>query len=106
MLYDCTQLVQMNWTSVYKTHLIRAHTHGHCTLYIYIFTPILPHSPLQQAFAISAPLRNLRYYSNPEICSLNLRNKLFTRCRHKEQFLLVKPVRKNKKERVKGNHLS
>ena len=34
---------------------------------------------------------------NPEICTLNLRNELFSHCRHKEQFLLVRPVRKKRK---------
>ena len=34
---------------------------------------------------------------NPEICSLNSRNELFTHCRHKEALLLVKPVRKRRK---------
>ena len=34
---------------------------------------------------------------NPEICSLNARNELFTHCRHKEKLLLVKHVRKKRK---------
>ena len=34
---------------------------------------------------------------SPEICSLNSRNELFTHCRHKEALLLVKPVRKKRK---------
>ena len=34
---------------------------------------------------------------NPEICSLNSRNELFTHCRHKEKLLLVKYVRKKRK---------
>ena len=33
---------------------------------------------------------------NPEICSLNSRNELFTHCRQKEALLLVKPVEEKK----------
>ena len=35
---------------------------------------------------------------NPEMCSLNSRNELFTHCRHKEQYLLVKPVKKRRRK--------
>ena len=34
---------------------------------------------------------------NPEICSLNTRNEIFGHCRHKEKVLLVKPVRKKRR---------
>ena len=39
-----------------------------------------------------------RILFNPEMCSLNSRNELFTHCRHKEQYLLVKPVRKRRRK--------
>jgi hypothetical protein len=39
ILYFYTQLVLMNCTSVYTTHIngIHTHTHGHCTLYRFLY---------------------------------------------------------------------
>ena len=58
-----------------------------------------PYSPVTKVCQLcTAEKFNIIF--NPQLCSLNSRNELFSSCRHKSRLLLVKPIRKKRRKGV------